>query len=220
MERGRSKWSRFLGIEASLRGVAHAGKALGTAFHPIKKDAPPRNCSVCHNRAIRDGANLILHFDFRLWQLQLYSRITGFALKSDVVVHVCSNMPFVIDLHSNSNTQMAREETKSDQLRQLAAELGELQSAIIRIADEMDRNGVPHVRLHLGTFKNVFLPNAHHWVSVAQLNSIDDSRAYLKGIETTSAIQKRYDEKRKLKNAKPEAKPAKKAKRINSKKAM
>jgi hypothetical protein len=61
---------------------------------------------------------------------------------------------------------------------------------------QVDKNGVPHVRLHLGTLSNVLMPQLDHWLNVAQSNTSDDVGAYLRGIESRSVVQKRYDEKR------------------------
>lgn len=113
---------------------------------------------------------------------------------------------------------MAREETTFDQLEDVAKQFDRLGQAVREVAETLKKNNVPNVRLHLGTLSNVLMPQLDHWLNIAQANARDDVGTYLRGIESRSLVQKRYDEKRKLKSAQPDAKPAKKQKRATSKK--
>ena len=91
---------------------------------------------------------------------------------------------------------MAREETTAEQVQGLAEHIGEIHKAISQIAEMMNKDDVPSVRLHLGTLTNTLIPQIQHWVEIAKVNANDDIRAYLRGVESRSAIQKRYNEKR------------------------
>lgn len=92
--------------------------------------------------------------------------------------------------------RMAREETTAEQVQGLAEHIGEIHKAISQIAEMMNKDDVPSVRLHLGTLTNTLIPQIQHWVEIAKVNANDDIRAYLRGVESRSAIQKRYNEKR------------------------
>lgn len=113
---------------------------------------------------------------------------------------------------------MAREETTPDQLENVAKQFDRLGQAVRELAAILNQNNVPNVRLHLGTLSNVLMPQLDHWLNVAKSNANDDVGNFLRGIESRSIVQKRYDEKRKLKSAKSGAKPSKKVTRATSKK--
>jgi hypothetical protein len=93
---------------------------------------------------------------------------------------------------------MAREATSPEELEKLGAQLGAVAKSIIDLASQLRSQSIPAVRLHLGTLTNSILPDLEHWLDVAEFNSKEDVRAYLRGAESPSAMQRRYDEKRKL----------------------
>lgn len=112
---------------------------------------------------------------------------------------------------------MAREATTSTDLRGLAKKIGGISAAIEDMASLLETNSVPSVRLHLGMLTKRLIPEMEHWLDVAQLNSKDDVRSYLLGIESKSVLQKRYDENRKRAAAKRADAPAKKESRPSKK---
>lgn len=114
---------------------------------------------------------------------------------------------------------MAREETSPDQLETLGNQLAAVAKSIIDLAEQLKKQGVPNVRLHLGKLTNIIIPSLEHWLDVAELNSKEDVRAYLRGVESPSAIQKRYDENRKRAAAKkPSGAVTKRTKQTKSEK--
>lgn len=128
-------------------------------------------------------------------------------------------MRFDNGLQCDSNQHMAREATTPDQIKALAAKLGEIEAAICLLATNVEKANVPQVRLHLGTLTNILIPQIEHWIDVAQLNANDDIRDFQRGVESRSLVQKRYDGNRKLASATRGAKATAKGKASSSKKA-
>ncbi len=97
---------------------------------------------------------------------------------------------------------MARTETTADELREIATKFSDWSAAILSIVDLMEEVHMPCVELHSQTFLGLHVPAIEKFVGQATLDAKVQQAHFIRGTETRSATQRRYNQKRKLKDAK------------------
>lgn len=96
---------------------------------------------------------------------------------------------------------MARTETTIDDLKGFAAQFDEWSAAILDIVAMMEEINMPAVELHSQTVLGLHFPAIEKFVGQAVLDAKVQKTHFIRGTETRSATQRRYNQKRKLRDA-------------------
>lgn len=97
------------------------------------------------------------------------------------------------------------------EIRELAAQFDAVRAKLELIATALDDLRMPVVEVQDGTLRSVHLLYITDWVEAFELDAKKQSRSWANGVETRSAVQRRYNAKRKQASAPPPSElPAKK----------